>query len=306
VEQNRQLSLIAAVWAAFLSFLFGANVVAIKISLAGLGAFTTAGIRFTIAAAAVAVWAAVTGRPFAVKRRHHGQLAAICVIFTIQLSLLYFGLSKTQAAHGALVANTQPFFVLLLAHFFISGDPMTRRKTFGILCGFGGVALVFLNRGGISSELKLGDLVILGAAFLWACNAVYTKRIIEHFLPFHLVLYPMIFAVPVFFLEGLAWDGVMIGRVDGRVVGALAYQSLVTASFGFVAWNSMLKKYGAVALHSFVFIIPVAGVLLGGLILDEPITVNILLAMGLIVTGILMVHFRQPRPTPVMPVGRSL
>ena len=78
----------------------------------------------------------------------------------------------------------------------------------------------------------------------------------------------MILAVPVFFLEGFLWDSAMISNLDLKIFGALMYQSLVTASFGFLAWITMLQKYGAVALHSFIFIMPIAGVLLGGLVLD--------------------------------------
>ena len=55
MQQNGDLSIGAVLGAACLSFLFGANVAAMKISLAGLGAFTTAAIRFSIAAAAIAL-----------------------------------------------------------------------------------------------------------------------------------------------------------------------------------------------------------------------------------------------------------
>jgi len=40
---------------------------------------------------------------------------------------------------------------------------------------------------------------------------------------------------------------------------------------------------------------PIAGVLLGGVVLNEPITGKILLALGFIVTGILAVHLRPDR-----------
>jgi len=84
----------------------------------------------------------------------------------------------------------------------------------------------------------------------------------------------------------------MIAYVNVNVLIALLYQGLVIASFGFVAWNNMLQKYRAVSLHSFLFIMPVSGVLLGGLVLEEPITFNILLALVLIVSGIVVVNLK--------------
>ena len=127
---------------------------------------------------------------------------------------------------------------------------------------------------------------------MWACNGVYTKRIIANFEPFHLVLYPMMIATPLFFLGGFLFDGSMISEINPRVVLSLLYQAVVTGSFGFIAWITLLKKYGAVSLHSFIFIMPVAGVLLGGLVLGEPITAKILLALALIVSGIFIVNLK--------------
>ncbi len=73
------------------------------------------------------------------------------------------------------------------------------------------------------------------------------------------------------------------------------YQSLVAASFGYVAWNYLLSRYGATALHSFVFLMPVSGVLFGGLLLGEPFTLNILVALILIMTGIFVVHYNTAK-----------
>jgi len=304
--QNKDFSFLAASFTMFICMLFGANAVAIKISLEGLGVFTTAGIRFGIASVAIFLWARITGRSFGIKKDQVFQLIVISVVFTAQLSLFYLGLSKSNASRGTLLVNFQPFFTLFLAHFFIPDDRITKRKIAGIFLGFAGVAFVFLEKKGVASDFEVGDVMILAAAFLWSCNAVYTKRIIAAFRPFQIALFPMIFSVPFFFLEGFLWDHHMIAFIDSKIIGAMIYQSLVTASFGFVVWNSLLQRYGAVALHSFIFIMPITGVLLGGLILGEPITGNILIAMLLIVAGILVTHIKQKKPIPSLAPGKNI
>lgn len=216
----------------------------------------------------------------------------IGIIFFVQLSLFYFGISKTNASRATLFVNLQPFFLLVLAHYFISGDQISKRKLLGILAGFSGVAFVFLENKGVTADFQTGDLIVLVAAFIWACNGVYTKKIIENFEPFHMVLYPMMIATPLFFLEAYVFDSRMIFEINSKVILSLLYQAIVTGSFGFIAWIAMLKKYGAVSLHSFIFIMPVAGVLLGGLVLGEPITAKILLALALIVSGIFIVNLK--------------
>lgn len=289
-----------------LCVLFGSNAIAIKMSLAGFGPFTAAGLRFGMASVAISLWAVVTGRPFAIKKGQAVHLLVLSIIFTVQLSLFYYGLSMTNASRGTLIVNFQPFVVLILAHFFIPDDRISKKKTAGLVLGFAGVSFVFLDHVGASAGIRTGDLFILGTTMLWGINAVYVKRIIDEFRVFHIVLYPMLFSVPLFLLEGFAWDPVMVGQIDSSVLAALLYQGLVTAGFGFVVWNSFLKIYGVVTVHSFTFIIPMSGVILGGLILGEPITNNILVSLVLIGTGIFVVNYKRKEAIPSVQISRNV
>lgn len=303
---NQDLSFLTVLFTIFLCMLFGSNAVAIKMAFQGLGVFTTAGIRFSVAAIAIFLWARSTGKQLGLKKGQAHQILIVSIIFWAQLSLFYFGLSKSNASRGTLLANLVPFFILFLAHFFIPGDRITRKKFFGILMGFGGIVFMFADRGDVTADFRTGDLIILAATFLWSCNAVYLKNIISGYNAFQIVLYNTVIGAPLFFLEAFLFDGAMITHLDGRVLGAVLYQSLVTASFGFVTWNTMLQKYGAVSLHSFVFIMPIAGVALGGLVLDEPITPKIIVALALITSGILIIHWKAKKEAPAYPIRRSI
>jgi drug/metabolite transporter (DMT)-like permease len=303
---NKDLSFLAALFVIFLCTLFGSNVVAIKLSFNGIGVFTAAGIRFSIAAMVIFLWARSTRQPLALKKNQFHQIIIVSLVFWIQLSLFYFGLSKSNASRGALLANLVPFFVLFLAHIFIPADRITRKKIFGILLGFGGVAFMFTEKKGITTDFRIGELIILAGTLLWACNAVYIKKIISAYNAFQIVFYTTLFSAPLFFLEAFLWDAPMIAYLDMRILGALLYQSLITASFAFVAWNMMLQKYGTVALHSFIFIMPISGVALGGLVLGEPITPRIIVALALVTFGILVVHRKPEKPAPAYPIRKGI
>jgi len=294
------------VFTIFLCVLFGSNAVAIKVAFTGMGVFTSASVRFGIAAMAIYLWSRITGQTVALKKGQFHQVLIFSALFTVQLSLFYLGLSKSNASRGTLLSNLLPFFILFLAHFFIPGDRITRRKFFGILLGFTGVVFMFLDEKAIQAGFRTGDIIILGAVTIWSCSTVYLKRIINTFPPFQVVLYSTMFSVPLFLVEALLWDDAMIFNLNAPVIGAILYQGLITASFGFVAWNTLLKKYGAVSLHSFVFIMPIAGVALGGLLLGEPITFKILLALAFIVIGILVVHWQPRKEAPAYPFRRGI
>lgn len=277
-----------------LCIIFGANPVAIKLSLAGFGPFTNAGIRFTIAAAIIFLWAILTRQPLKIKKHLWGSTLAVGMILATQMSLFYFGMTKTNASHGVLIANLLPFIVLVLSHFFIPGESITPQKIMGMLMGFFGVFLILTDKEGLSSGCQTGDMIVLAAVFMWACRIIFTKRVIQDFEPFHLVIYPFMFAAPIFLAGGVFLDPNMVIRLDRTILGALLYQSVAIASLGFVAWNTLLKKYGAASLHSFIFVMPIAGVCFGWLILGEPLTAHLLSALALVTAGLLVFHLRLP------------
>jgi drug/metabolite transporter (DMT)-like permease len=270
--------------------LFGANTVAIKISLTGVGVLTTGGIRFTGGAIAIFCWAVCTGKPLAVNRRQLRQLAPLPFILFTQLSLFYYGQSKTYASHGALLANLLPFVVMILAHFFVEGDRISIKKILGLLFGFSAVVLLFTSASPTQEGAILGDFLILGAVLIWGAHVIYIKTIIHNFHPVQITLYPMILAGPMFLVSAMIFDPQMIISLNPSVISALFYQTFVTASFGFVAWNTLIQRYGATSLHSFVFIMPISGVFLGVVMLGEPLTSSIIGSIVLVVLGLMIVN----------------
>lgn len=287
------MTLLASLQTVLICLLFGANSVAIKISLTGLGAFTAAGIRFSIACVIIYLWAKIRGIPLALTRKQVGDTMVLGIIFVVQLSLFYNGLAKTTASHGVLIANILPFFVLILAHFFIPGDTITMRKGMGIALGFIGVVTLYFDAQDMAYDLKTGDGMILLAVCCWSISAVRVKRIIAGYNSLQITLFPMMFAAPFFFVGGFLWDKPMIFHLDSAVLASMAYQTLVTASFGFLAWNSLLQRFGATTLHSFVFIMPLAGVLAGVILLNEVVTPYLAAALFFIVSGVLVVNIRR-------------
>ncbi|MBN2033448.1 MAG: DMT family transporter [Deltaproteobacteria bacterium] len=292
-KKEDEWSILSLSLAAFLSAAFGANAVAIKMSLTGIGPFTAAGLRFLIASLTIFIWARATGRSIRVQRDHVFTLFLLWLLFVCQMSLMYYGIHMSNASRATLITNLQPFFVLFLARLLIHDERISLRKIVGLFLSFGGVCFLFLEREGAAEQFRTGDLLIVFTTFLWALSSAYTKRVIHIFSPYIVVLYPMLFSVPFFFLEGFLWDARMIGDLNAKVVAALLYQALVAASFGFIAWNTLLQRHGAVVLNSFNFIMPIAGVFLGWWLLEEPMSVNIWLALGLVTAGIVVIQTRN-------------
>ncbi len=292
-QENRELPLQASLLTVFLTVLFGANAAAVKVSFTGVGVFSTAGIRFGLAAVAIFLWAAYTGLSLRITLKQARNLFVISLLFTVQIALFYIGLDKTTASHTTLIVNLLPFVVLILAHYFIPGEPVTLRKTIGILLGFSGVLLLVFDKEGIGTDVRTGDFIVLSSVFIWGINAVYIKKIIASIHPVLVTLYPMFLAAPCLLLAGYLFDGEMVRYIDLPIGLALFYQSFITASFGYIAWNTLVREYGTSMVHSFVFIVPVSGVFFGVLLLGEPVTPSLLGSIAFIVMGILIINYRR-------------
>jgi drug/metabolite transporter (DMT)-like permease len=292
---DQKLTLCAAVLAGSLCVLWGANTVAIKFSLSGLGPFSAAAIRFGLSAGFLWAWAQVSSQRLSPAPGQMRLLILNSLLFFMQLSLVYVGFTMTSASRGALLTNLQPFFLLVLAHFCLSNDRITVLKLVGLILGFAGAACVLLDRHESGADLMAGDLLLLVSTILWACSAAFTKHLARSIPSVQIVFYQFLFSVPLFGLGAPLWDAPMIRRVDFGIAAAIAFQVVLTTSFAFVAWTRLMQTYGAVALHSFVFLIPVSGVFLAAVVLEEPMTEMILVAMVLITAGIAIVQFGQRR-----------
>jgi drug/metabolite transporter (DMT)-like permease len=113
-----------------------------------------------------------------------------------------------------------------------------------------------------------------------------------------------VFSIPFFYLGALLWDSRVFLALNAEVLGAVLFQGLIATAVAFVVWTRLMRSYGTVALHSFVYLIPVAGVFLAGIWLGEPATGTVLLALALIVGGIFVVQFGERRATPSI-ISRS-
>ena len=179
---------------------------------------------------------------------------------------------------------------LLHMNFFIKEERISIKKVVGLILGFCGVLLLFGEAGQMERDVMLGDLFVLAAVMIWGGNAIYTKRIIGSFHPVQITLYPLAVAAPLFLVTAVFLDQEMISHVDASIVGSMAYQTFVTASFGLIGWMMMIKRYGATTLHSFIFIMPISGVFCGVVVLGEPLTKNLIGSILLVTVGLIVVN----------------
>src|SRR5690606_11385 len=119
----------------------------------------------------------------------------------------------------------------------------------------------------------LGDVMVVGAAALWAATTLLVKASAlqrapaEKTLAYQLVVSaPILGAGALLFGEGMS---VMPGAV---ALVSLAYQTIWVAGITFLAWFMLIKHFSASRVAAFTFLTPLFGVAAGHLVLGEPLT----------------------------------
>jgi drug/metabolite transporter (DMT)-like permease len=290
LDRREAVDLAAASIMVGLTFSWGLNYVAAKISYAGYDPVFVSIARSIIGGLCVLGWCWLRGiRLF----EADGSLVAgivVGVLFGVEFLCLYIGLEYTTVARNTLLVNTMPFWVLIGGHFLL-GERINARKLGGLVLAFCGLVAVFSD--GIvdgTGTTLMGDLLSLGSGILWAATSIVIKRskLVETSAE-KLLLYQLAGAAIVGVLV-MPFAGPPIRDVTALPTLALLFQSLYIVAFTYVLWFWLLRRYPASGLSSFAFLSPVFGVLCGAIILGEAPTVRIFVALGLIAVGLIIVN----------------
>jgi drug/metabolite transporter (DMT)-like permease len=276
--RNDRLNLRTGLLNLLTAVLWGGNSVSIKLGLAGIPPLCLAGIRFSLGALVVLVWARFLGISLRLAPGERKGIAGLVVIFLTQISLFI---------------SAYPLFTVIFAHFFISGDRMTVAKMAGMLLAFAGVVSIFAESIALSDfRYLLGDLLVLTSAMLLGSRQIYLKRLTQNMHPGKVLIWQAAPSLPVFFALSALFESQPV-HLNPSIVAGVLYQGLVVAGFCFILLTSLLQRHSASKLAVFGFITPVVGVLVSNQWLGDPISPGILVSLALVGAGITIVN-RDP------------
>ncbi len=292
-KSSGNIPLTASLLLLLICFLWGANMVSIRISNQGIPPLFAALLRSTIASGLLFAYVRAKGQRLLFPRRDIWHAVAIGLLFGLDFLFLYWGLAFTHASRGIIFLYTHPFWVALGAHFLLPGDRLTMVKGTGMILAFAGIIAVYGARSDTLPPLYwLGDLMQLIAAVCWAATTLYIKRVVEsRELSHYQTLYAQLFfSIPLLAAGSVIFERGQSLALTPSVVGAFAFQCLIVAFLSYLLWFRMIHRFSVSRLAAFTFLAPLVGVLLGGLILREDIPLLLWLGLLLVGAGIYLVN----------------
>jgi drug/metabolite transporter (DMT)-like permease len=290
---------------------WGSTYLGIKVALEGFPPMLLGAFRFLLAGAVLYAWTGRGGRGGPPPRV---QWAAAALAGTLMLvggnGAVTWAEQRIDSGVAALLVASVPLWMAVLARFW-QGERLRRMAIAGLLLGFVGVGLLVRPSGdGVS---LWPSLVVLAGALAWAVGSIYVRRAPLPVNALRGTAMQMLAGGVVFAIIGLATgEGARLdlGAVTARSAGALLYLAVFGSILAFSAYTWLLRNAKPSVVSTYAYVNPFVAVLLGALLLAEPVTGGMALAGVLILGGVALIvtpasAFRRRRSAAVAPPSQT-
>lgn len=225
------------------------------------------------------------------------KILAILAILGITAfnTLLYFGLTATTSTNALIINSTVPILVLLMSYFIVK-QKINLYQTAGILLSTLGVVFLML-KADISNIFSLqfnqGDILIVISSISWALYSVLIRfkpkdlNDFEYFAT--IVTIGLIFLFPFYLYQGYSIQRELEVLKNNYLI--FLYVSIFASIASYYLWHYGIDKIGASKTAQFVHLMPIFGIVLASMFLNETLENYHLFGAVLIAFGIYLSLF---------------
>jgi drug/metabolite transporter (DMT)-like permease len=279
-------------WLMILAALWGCSYLFIKVAVSEVPALTLVAARLVLGAAVLWVLVRISGQSMPRRRSLWATYAAMGLLNgAIPYSLIFWGEQYISSGLAALLQATMPLFTVILAHFLADEERMSLRKAMGVVAGFVGVSLLMLAdlRRGLHANV-LGQAAIVASSVSYATATIVARN--------HLRGQPALISTAGQLTMGAVFILPLSLLVDRpfhlspslAAVGSWLGLTLLGTVVAYTIYYALVERTNATFVSTVTYIIPVNGLILGALVLGEPLTWTLLASLGLILVGVLLVR----------------
>jgi drug/metabolite transporter (DMT)-like permease len=289
-QQSKTWILLVSLW-----IINGSSFLAIKVSIDTIPPLLSSGIRFLIAGS-------IIFSIYFIRRSHYKneehigwqQWKDTIILGAILLlggqGLLTWGTQYLASGISGLLNSTIPLWVAILA-LVIFKKRMSKLMIIGLAAGFSGLMLLVAPSLGSGTLSPIGTAALIISSILWALGSLYSS---QAKLPVSMLASSGMLMIS----GGLIITGVSlalgeyrdleISQISGQSLAALIYLIAIITIVGFTDFYWLLRVTTPSLANTFAYVSPVIAVILGALLLREPVTIITIVAMCVILTGVAM------------------
>jgi len=283
---------------AALALIWGSGFLFIKISLRGFTPVQLTFARLALGAIVLTVIVLASRRRLPAGRRVWLHLI-VAALFANAIPYTLFGVAEqtvTSNLAGAINATT-PLWTVLFALLFGRHDPLRLAQWAGMVLGFAG-ALLILSPWQADSAPIGGVLACLGASASSGVSYVYMGRYLTNRgMPPIVLSAAQLIAASGLLALATPFGGLTPPTWRADAVLGLAILGILGTGVAYVINYRIISDDGPVLASTVTYLLPVVAVVLGFAVLDETITVQLVLGVIIVLTGVALTR-RKPAEAP--------
>ena len=283
-------------WLVFLAlgFFWGSSYLWIKIGLeGGLPPLTLIAGRLLLGGLFLAIVVAVARQELPRTARMYGHLFVMGLVnIVVPFILITVGEQSIDSALASILNATVPLTVIVLAPLFLPDERITLPKIAGLALGFAGVILLVApDLVNLSDSDLTGELMMLGSSVAYGVGNVYSRRNVHGLRPMIPALFQVTFAAAIVTPLALVIDRPFetVHPTPAAIV-SVVWLGILGSGFAYLCYFTILQRWGATRTSMVAYLLPVVGIALGAVVLDDPITLNRIGGTVLVIAGIALVN----------------
>ena len=279
---------------------WGVAQVVAKLTLAEVPPLLQSGLRSTGAALLLWLWAMARGLKLAQADHTVGAGLLAGLMFATEFGCIFIGLQFTTASRMSVFLYLAPFVVALGMPLIARNERLSPLQGLGLVLAFGGVVWAFAEGfvNPAAGPLQwLGDALGIVGAVLWATTTLLVRGTrLASALPEKTLLYQLVVSAAALLLASALSSEVWPRALSEATVLLLLFQMAVVTFASYLAWFWLVRHYPATRVSAFTLLTPIFGLLGGVLLLGEPLTTRLVVALAAVCAGIAIVNLAT-RPT---------
>lgn len=303
MQQHRGTGLLThqgVVWGliVIITLIWGYAWVLMKQSLEYMGPFAFSSLRFGIGAVTLLLVISIfkLGLP---PKRYWKHLLVIGTFQTaIVFLLVMFALRFVDAGKSSVLLYSMPLWSSLLAVKFL-GERLTRWKSIGLLMGIVGL-LTILGWdvwSGQSTEIIIGELLIITAAVSWAISNIYYRLKVKGLPEIQVSALQMLFGTIGILLVTLIMESGQPIELNMYSLYYVLFTGVLASALCFTVWFMIMRVVDMVTATISTLLVPVFGLLFSRLLLKEELTFGVIVGSVFILAGIVIAQRKKRRET---------
>ncbi len=281
-----------------LALVWGASFLLIKVGDGGLTPAQVVFARLAFGAFALGIVLAVTRTPLPRDPRMWGHFAVLAITLCV-VPFLLFAMAEQHVSSGlaSILNATTPLMTMLVTVLALPQERLNTGRVLGLLLGFLGVITLTGPWQGAAGGSLLAELACLGATLCYGVGFAYLRRFITpRGLPAATVGFGQVLVGTVIMAITLPWIRVPAPHLTVPIVLSMVVLGAAGTGIAYV-WNTaIVAAWGAVNGAAVTYLTPIVGVVLGILVLHEPLRWNEPVGAVLVILGVLAAHGRLTKP----------